>query len=32
MDIDISLIVPVGGLVALLFAIGLFFSVKKQGF
>ncbi len=30
MDIDISLIVPVGGLVALLFAIGLFFSVKKQ--
>ena len=30
MNIDISLIVPAGGLVALLFAIGLFFSVKKQ--
>ena len=30
MNIDISLIVPVGGIVALLFAIALFFSVKKQ--
>ncbi|MCK4348147.1 MAG: sodium-translocating pyrophosphatase [Thermoplasmatales archaeon] len=27
---DISLIVPIGGIVALLFAIYLFFSVKKQ--
>ena len=30
MNIDISLIVPLGGIVALLFAAFLFYSVKKQ--
>ena len=30
MNIDISLIAPLGGIIALLFAIGLYFSVKKQ--
>jgi len=30
MNIELSLIAPIGGLVALLFAIGLYFNVKKQ--
>ena len=30
MNIDISIIAPIGGIIALLFALGLYFSVKKQ--
>jgi Na+/H+-translocating membrane pyrophosphatase len=30
MDMDISIVVPLGGIIALLFAIYLFYNVKKQ--
>ena len=30
MNIDVSIIAPIGGIIALLFAVSLYFSVKKQ--
>ena len=30
MNIDVSIVAPIGGIIALLFAMSLYFSVKKQ--